>query len=145
MPPRRRHDPLGSFLDNLSSSLEGVLTDAAETALDNLLQSTGSHPYQGSDARYHHSARPLKPLKLIRSKPMKLRAPRTWTQICNWLAAQGFGNHYVQSDGPVILAAIQSITVHALVDGQPRNLFLQLDDAWTNPHVISENKKRQGD
>lgn len=74
------------------------------------------------------------PSNLKDAVPMRIKRPKTWTQLCNWLAGLGLGNKYYPDEGPITITEVKAITVHAVcADGQERQFFALLSPEWQNP------------
>lgn len=111
-----------SPLDGFLSGMERYVRQAADEALKNLTRAAMGElgiPAELKDAR-----------------PMRIKKPKTWTQTCNWLAGLGLANKYYPEEGPIKIASIKAVTVHAVdVDGRERNLFALMAPEWENPWV----------
>lgn len=85
---------------------------------------------------------------LKEATPMRIRKPKSWTQLCNWLASLGLGNHYYPEDGPIVLREVRAITVHGVdKDGREVNLLTVMAPEWRNPWVNEDGtgpRRKQG-
>ena len=131
-----RRPTIDGFWDALTGAAADYIDQAAESIYRDFRQGLGDALPRPKKARIPSPTLKSKTPTLKRAYPMRIRRPKTWTQLCNWLAGLGLGNRYYQEEGPVTIADIQAITVHVVdKDGQPKALQMVLDPEWSNPWV----------